>query len=86
LESALKRSVVGFGRVLLACVRVWLAVYIVLFGAPATMLYVWFRLDPRPYYGVLAPRLGLLVSGGALDVIEGDEEKPVKRPSWKRPD
>ncbi|HVN68641.1 MAG TPA: hypothetical protein VMU38_03180 [Candidatus Binatia bacterium] len=61
-----------FGRVLLACVRLWLVAYILLFGVPATMLYVWFRLNPRPYCGVLAPRLGLLVSGGALDALEGD--------------
>jgi hypothetical protein len=60
-----------FGRALIAGVRLWLIAYILLFGAPATMLYVWFRLDPRPYYGVLAPKLGLLVSGGALDALEG---------------
>jgi len=61
-----------FGRTLLKGLQAWLAIYILLFGAPATMLYVWARLDPRPYYGVLAPRLGLFVSGGALDALEGD--------------
>jgi hypothetical protein len=60
-----------FGRTLLRGVQAWLVVCIVLFGVPATMLYVWFRLNPHPYYGALAPQVGLFVSGGALDVLEG---------------
>jgi hypothetical protein len=60
------------GRAAVACVRVLLIAYVLLYGAPATMLYVWFRLDPRPYGGVLAPHLGVLVSGGAPDALEAD--------------
>lgn len=40
-----------------------------LFGPPA-YLYVWCRLTPRWYAGELAPRLGLLVTGGAEDAVE----------------
>jgi hypothetical protein len=52
------------GRLMIAC--------LLLFGGPVPLLYVWCRLNPRPYDGVLAPRLGLFVSGGALDALEGD--------------
>lgn len=46
--------------------------YLLAFGAPTTLLYVWCRLNPRPYAGALASRIGLLLSGGALDALEGD--------------
>jgi len=38
---------------------------------PMNLLYVWSRLNPRPYFGTYALRLGLLPSAGAVDVIEG---------------
>ena len=41
-----------------------------LFG-PSEYLYVWCRLTPRWYAGELAPRLGLLISGGAIDAVMG---------------
>lgn len=63
--------VLMLGRALLTFTRSLLIVWVFLFGVPAAMLYVWFRLEPRCYDGALAPRLGLLVSRGALDVLEG---------------
>lgn len=42
-----------------------------LFGVGGELLYVWARLNPRVYDGALAPRLGVLISGGALDALEG---------------
>ena len=51
------------GRLMIAC--------LLLFGGPVP-LYVWCRLNSRPYDGVLAPGLGLFVSGGALDALERD--------------
>lgn len=44
---------------------------LLLFG-PAEILYVWCRLNPRPYDGELVPRYGMLISGGALDAFEGE--------------
>jgi hypothetical protein len=46
---------------------------LLLSGAPAVMLYVWCRLNPRPYTGALTPILGTFVSGGALDALEGSD-------------
>lgn len=46
--------------------------YLLLFGGPVEVLYVWCRLNPRPYAGALAPHLGLFVSGGAFDILQGD--------------
>jgi hypothetical protein len=39
---------------------------------PALVLYVWCRLNPRLYDGALNPRLGLLVSRGAIEILRGD--------------
>jgi hypothetical protein len=39
---------------------------------PTTYLYVWCRLTPRWYEGMLSPQLGVLVTGGAADALEGD--------------
>jgi hypothetical protein len=43
-----------------------------IFGVSGSFLYVWARLNPRAYDGELKPRLGMLVSGGALDALEGE--------------
>ncbi len=51
------------GRVFVACLLLF---------AGRLILYVWCRLNPRIYTGDVAPRLGLLVSGGAIDVLEGN--------------
>ncbi len=61
-------TLTAFGRAFIA--------YIVLFGAPAQLLYVTCRLNPRSYLGELAPRLGLLVSAGALDALESEALQP----------
>ena len=45
-------------------------VYLLVFCGPTNLLYVWCRLNPRLYTGTLTPRVGLLVSGGALDALE----------------
>lgn len=34
----------------------WLTLFYALFLAPPVVLYVWLRLNPRPYYGVWATR------------------------------
>jgi len=57
-------SLTLLGRALIA--------YLLLFGGPSELLYVWCRLNPRSYFGVLTPRIGLLVSGGAFDILESD--------------
>lgn len=45
---------------------------LLLLGGPTELLYAWCRLNPRSYAGLLTPRLGLLVSAGALDALESD--------------
>jgi hypothetical protein len=49
-----------------------LIIVTLLFG-PSVYLYVWCRLTPRWYSGALTPRLGVLVTGGAEDALEGTD-------------
>jgi hypothetical protein len=48
-----------------------IALAVLMLNGNSTLLYLWFRLNPHPYSGVCAPRLGLLVSAGALDALDG---------------
>jgi len=36
-------------------------------------VHVWCRLNRRSYAGALTPRLGLFVSGGALDALDSGQ-------------
>lgn len=44
---------------------------LILLFTPMEYLYVCSRLTPRWYAGALSPRLGELVTAGALEVLEG---------------
>ena len=57
-------SLTRWGRAFLA--------FMLLFGAGGEFLYVWAPCRNPRDHGVLAPRFGLLISGGALDALEGD--------------
>ena len=49
-----------------------LFIVVTLLWMPSVYLYVWCRLTPRWYDGSLSPRLGVLVTGGAADILADD--------------